>query len=48
MKFIIATLLLSHINVSFQLTSIWLKGSKSLSKHDGYKYTNLISRAVTH
>ena len=46
MKFIIAPLLLNHINIQFQSTSVWLKGSKSLSKNEGYKYINLIFRGV--
>ena len=44
--FIIATLLLSHINLAFQSTSVQLNLSKILSKHECYKYTNLIFRLV--
>ena len=46
--FIVATLLLSHINVAFQSISIRLNLSESFSKHEGYEYTNLIFRIVTH
>ena len=46
--FIIATLLLSHINIAFQSTSVWLNLSENLSKHKRYKYTNVIFRAVIH
>ena len=46
--FIVITILLSHINVAFQSISIWLNLSESLSKHEGYEYTNLIFRIVTH
>ena len=45
--FIIITLLLSHINVVFWSTSVRLT-SESLSKHEGYEYTNIIFRVVTH
>ena len=45
--FIVATLLLSYINVTFQSTLVWLNLSKKFSKPKGYKYTNLIFKAVT-
>ena len=38
--FIVATLLLNHINVAFQSTLVRLNLSESLSKHKGYEYTN--------
>ena len=46
--FIIATILLSHINVTFQPTFVQLNLSKRFSKHEGYEYTNLIFTTVTH
>ena len=46
--FIVATLLLSHINFSFQFTSIQPNLSESLSKHEDYEYTNLIFRTIIH
>ena len=46
--FNIATLLLSYINVVFQSTLVRLNLSESVSKHEGYEYTNLIFRVVTH
>ena len=48
MAFIIAMLLLSHINVVFQFTSVRLNLSESFSKHEGYEYTNVIFRAIIH
>ena len=47
-EFIIAILLLSHINVAFQSISVRLNLSESLFKHKGYKYTNVIFRAIIH
>ena len=44
--FIVTTVLLSHINVALQFTSVQLNLSESLYKHKGYKYTNVIFRAV--
>ena len=46
--FIVTTLLFSHINVAFQFTSVRLSLSKSLSKHKGYEYTNIIFSVVIH
>ena len=46
--FIVATLLLSHINFAFQSTSVRPNLSESLSKHEDYEYTNLIFRTITH
>ena len=46
--FLIATIMLSHINVIFQPTFVQLNLSKRFSKHEGYEYTNLIFTAVTH
>ena len=46
--FIVTTLLFSHINVTFQFTSVRLSLSKSLSKHKGYEYTDIIFSVVIH
>ena len=46
--FIVATLLLSHINFAFQSTSVRPNLSESLSKHEDYEYTNLIFRKIIH
>ena len=46
--FIITILLLSFINVSFRSTLVRLNLSDSLSNHEGYKYTVVIFKAVTH
>ena len=43
--FIIATFLLSHINVTFWSILVWLNLSEILSKHGGFEYTNVIFRA---
>ena len=44
--FVVATLLLSYINVAFQSTLVQLNISFSLSKHKSYEYTNIIFRVV--
>ena len=41
-------LLLSHINIIFQSTSVRLNLSESISKHKSYEYTNVIFKAVIH
>ena len=46
MAFIIVTLLLSHINETFQPSSVQLYLNESFSKHKSYEYTNIIFRAV--
>ena len=46
--FIIATLLLNHINVAFQSILIQLNLSDNLSKHKSYEYINVIFRVVIH
>ena len=46
--FIIATLLLNHINVAFQSILIQLNLSDNLSKHNSYEYINVIFRVVIH
>jgi len=46
--FILVMLLLSHINIAFQSTSIRLNLSESISKHKSYEYTNVILKAVIH
>ena len=40
--FIVTTLLLSHIKVAFQSTSVQQFLSESLSKYKGYEYINVI------
>ena len=46
--FIIITFLLSHINIVFHSTLVWLNLSASLSKYEKYEHTNVIFRAITH
>ena len=46
--FILVMLLLSHINIIFQSTSVRLNLSESISKHKSYEYTNVIFKAVIH
>ena len=46
--FIVATLLLNHINVAFQFTLVRLNLSVSFSKHKIYEYTNVIFSAIIH
>ena len=46
--FIIATVLLSLINVALQFTLVWLNLSESLSKHEGFEYTNVLFRTIIH
>ena len=48
MTFIIPTLLMGYINVTFRSTSIWLNLSESFSKHEGYEYTNVIFIVATY
>ena len=48
MTFIIAMLLMGHINVTFRSTSIRLNLSESFSKHEDYEYTNVIFSTVTY
>ena len=48
MTFIIAILLLSHINETFQPSSIQLYLNESFSKHKSYEYTNVIFRTIIH
>ena len=46
--FIVVALLLNHINITFQSTSIILNLSESLFTHKGYEYTNVIFREIIH
>ena len=46
--FFVATFLLSHINITFQFTLVRLNLSKSLSKHKGYEYINVIFMTIIH
>ena len=48
MTFIIAMLLMGHINVTFRSTSIRLNLSESFSKHEDYEYTNVIFIVATY
>ena len=48
MTFIIAILLLSHINETFQPSSVQLYLNESFSKHKSYEHTNVIFRTIIH
>ena len=41
----VATFLLSHINVVFRFILVWINLSKILSKHGGFECTNIIVRS---